>query len=68
VSLWTLLLAVGAAVAGVGLVALLVAFLVNGLLEYPFWDVTLSALIAVVLATVIALDPVPRREIVLARR
>jgi O-antigen ligase len=51
-----------------GLVALMVAFLVNGLLEYPFWDVTLSALIVLSLATVIALDPASRREFVLARR
>jgi O-antigen ligase len=52
----------------VGLLSLLVAFLVNGLLEYPFWNWTLCALIVLLLATVIALDPVSRREHVFARR
>lgn len=51
----------------VGLLALLVAFLVNGLLEYPLWSVPLASLIVLSLATVIALDPRPRRERILAR-
>ena len=38
--------------------ALLVALVVNGLFEYPFWNVTLSTL--VVLSLAVAFVPVPR--------
>jgi O-antigen ligase len=39
-----------------GFVAVLVAFLVNGLFEYPFWNTSLSALVVVLLAVAISLD------------
>jgi putative inorganic carbon (hco3(-)) transporter len=39
-----------------GFVAVLVAFLVNGLFEYPFWNTSLSALVVVVLAVALSLD------------
>ena len=39
-----------------GFVALLVGLLVNGLLEYPFWNETLTVLIVVSLAVAIGLD------------
>ena len=39
-----------------GFLAVLVAFLVNGLLEYPFWNASLTALIVLVLAVAVTLD------------
>ncbi|MEX2049356.1 MAG: O-antigen ligase family protein [Gemmatimonadota bacterium] len=40
----------------VGFLALLVAFLVNGLLEYPFWNTSLTALIVLALAVAVTFD------------
>lgn len=40
----------------VGFLALLVAFLVNGLLEYPFWNPSLTALVVLVLAIAMTLE------------
>jgi putative inorganic carbon (hco3(-)) transporter len=39
-----------------GFIAVLVAFLVNGLFEYPFWNTSLSALVVVLLAVAVGLD------------
>jgi O-Antigen ligase len=39
-----------------GILAVLVALLVNGLLEYPFWNTSLTALIVLVLAVALTLD------------
>ncbi len=39
-----------------GFVAVLVAFLVNGLLEYPLWSPPLTTLVALLLAVAVALD------------
>jgi O-antigen ligase len=41
---------------GLGFLALLVAFLVNGLLEYPFWNASLTTLVVLALASAVALD------------
>ncbi|MDQ3380707.1 MAG: O-antigen ligase family protein [Actinomycetota bacterium] len=40
----------------VGFLALLSAFLVNGLLEYPFWNTSLTVLVVLVLAVAVTLD------------
>jgi len=40
----------------VGFLAALAAFLVNGLLEYPFWNSSLTALVVLVLAIAITLE------------
>ncbi len=40
----------------VGFLALLVAFLVNGLVEYPFWNTSLTVLVVLVLAVAVTLD------------
>jgi O-antigen ligase len=45
-----------------GFVALVVAFLVNGLLEYPFWNLSLTALVVLSLAIAAALQPVKSTE------
>ena len=39
-----------------GFLALLVAFLVDGFFEYPFWNTQLTALVALFLAVAVALD------------
>lgn len=44
-----------------GLVAVLVALLVNGLFEYPFWNEALTALVVVLLAAVLTFGPGPAR-------
>jgi len=43
----------------VGFLALLVALLVNGLFEYPFWNASLTALIVLSLAVAVTLDRAP---------
>jgi O-antigen ligase len=40
-----------------GLVGVFIAFLANGLFEYPFWSKSLTVVIALVLALGVALDP-----------
>jgi len=40
----------------VGFLALLVAFLVNGLLEYPFWNPSLTVLVVLALAVAVTLE------------
>ena len=40
----------------IGFLAFLVAFVVNGLLEYPFWNASLTALIVLALAVAVTLD------------
>jgi O-antigen ligase len=47
---------------GLGFLALLVALLVNGLVEYPFWNTSLTVLVVLVLAVAITLDPDSREH------
>jgi O-antigen ligase len=42
-----------------GFLAVLVALLVNGLLEYPLWNTSLAVLVVVVLAVAVSLDRAP---------
>lgn len=42
---------------GIGALALLVGFLVNGLLEYPFWNISLTVLAVLAIAVAASLDP-----------
>lgn len=44
-----------------GFVALLVAFVVNGILEYPLWNISLATLVVVLLAVASSLEPVLHR-------
>ena len=52
-----------------GFLALLVAFLVNGVFEYPFWNLSLTTLVVLLLAVSVTLDrrPSEARELLVRR-